>query len=533
LEFKNLGRVEKVSYDALPDLRGPCTPQTREQILDKLMAWATDDTACPVYWLGGMAGTGKTTIAYSFCERLEQVGLLSASFFCTRTEEATRDPKGFIPTIAYQTASRLPDLVAPLISELQKPGNDEIRYKALDVQFETLIRRPAMSLSSQEGFKSHVVVFDGFDEAKRANKGNTKDEIRQIISLFLKHSADVPFKVFISSRLDDEIKAGFHGKGTDSQMHEALFLHDIEDDIVEADIMCYITDYVDAITTRLPWRDRGSWISDDQIRSLTLQAGNLFVYASALCSFLDGGAEEEVQERLMSVLQVHQDVPEIQGTPHQKLDELYQRILETAEQDLQSDSDIKSVLHVLLAARNPLDATSISMILGYKLFRIEKVVRNLRSVLTAPDKLSDHKPITIFHASFLEYLTDFDRSGKFFVCVNHGHETLALGSFQIMLKELQFNIWRFPSSFLQNKDASLSKDHILNALAYACQSWSYHLDNSGDTDLKLGAVVKTFLEKKLLFWLEVLSGLGIINSARKSLLSLQRQLTSTIENQVL
>jgi adenylylsulfate kinase-like enzyme len=32
-----------------------------------------------VYWLIRMAGTGKTTIAYSFCERLKSCGALGAA----------------------------------------------------------------------------------------------------------------------------------------------------------------------------------------------------------------------------------------------------------------------------------------------------------------------------------------------------------------------------------------------------------------------------------------------------------------------
>jgi pantothenate kinase-related protein Tda10 len=63
--------AEFAEYDAAsPAPRNGCTEDTRMAILDKLQTWATDNTTSKVYWLNGMAGTGKTTIAYSFGEIL-------------------------------------------------------------------------------------------------------------------------------------------------------------------------------------------------------------------------------------------------------------------------------------------------------------------------------------------------------------------------------------------------------------------------------------------------------------------------------
>jgi hypothetical protein len=144
-------------------------------------------------------------------------------------------------------------------------------------------------------------------------------------------------------------------------------------------------------------------------------------------------------------------------------------------------------------------------------------------------------PITIFHASFSDYLTDAKRSPTFLVNAKHGHQMLALASFRVMFMKLQFNIWDFPSSFLLNSDLdpSFFDNRISDALAYACQFWGFHLENSGDRIMELASDIKMFLEKKLLFWLEVLSGLGVLNSARKSLLSLKHQLFSIITTKVL
>jgi chloramphenicol 3-O-phosphotransferase len=58
---------------------------TRVDILSQLLAWATNDTSQPIYWLNGMAGTGKIAIAKTFCEHLQALNNhLGASFFLSR-----------------------------------------------------------------------------------------------------------------------------------------------------------------------------------------------------------------------------------------------------------------------------------------------------------------------------------------------------------------------------------------------------------------------------------------------------------------
>ncbi|CAE6437219.1 unnamed protein product, partial [Rhizoctonia solani] len=63
--------------------RRACTAQTREAIHQELQKWTTNPETEMIYWMNGMAGTGKTTIAYSYCEWLESTNRLGASFFCS------------------------------------------------------------------------------------------------------------------------------------------------------------------------------------------------------------------------------------------------------------------------------------------------------------------------------------------------------------------------------------------------------------------------------------------------------------------
>lgn len=63
--------------------RGGCLKGTRSAVLDEIELWMYDFGGPPVYWLNGLAGTGKTTIAQTIAERAFADGLLGASFFCS------------------------------------------------------------------------------------------------------------------------------------------------------------------------------------------------------------------------------------------------------------------------------------------------------------------------------------------------------------------------------------------------------------------------------------------------------------------
>jgi hypothetical protein len=488
--------------------------------------WATDESGPRIYWLSGMAGTGKTTVAYSLCKVHAERGMLGGSFFCSRTVEQTRDPKIILPTISHQLSARSKVFATALLKVIQE--DDNIGNRSLRDQFDKLILLPMTSFPVH--LKPDLIVYDGFDEAKK------QDEISILISLFLKHSAKLRVKIFISSRYEELIKDPFERAGSDT--YATFLLHNIEEHIVEADIKQYMLEHLNEISEQIQ-QPCLHWISDKQVSELVNYAGTLFVYAAVVCSYIGQGRRiKEVKKRLDTVLRnMPGPIPGSKDRVYQYLDALYSQVLE-ATADKLDDEDIESILHVILAARQPLHINTIAALLGVPEsdgYRVENIVTSLQSVLTVPEDDLHSMPITIFHASFGDYLTDTKRSPTFLVDIKDGHQRLAHGSFQVMSRELQFNIWNFPSSFLQNKelDSSFYDNCISYALAYACQFWGFHLKNCGDQNMGLASDIQMFLKEKLLFWLEVLSGLGILNSAANSLLSLKHQLPSMISSKVL
>jgi energy-coupling factor transporter ATP-binding protein EcfA2 len=63
-----------------------------------------------ILWLYGPAGSGKSAVAQSFCQRLQEQGRLGGSSFFKRGHPSRGNAKKLFPTIAYQLALLLPEL---------------------------------------------------------------------------------------------------------------------------------------------------------------------------------------------------------------------------------------------------------------------------------------------------------------------------------------------------------------------------------------------------------------------------------------
>jgi hypothetical protein len=88
-----------------------CFKDTRTTIIDKIMTWVNDPSSPPIFWLHGLAGTGKSTIARTIGVNAKKAGYITASFFFSRVGSAgLRDAAYVFPTLAHQLAASHKDL---------------------------------------------------------------------------------------------------------------------------------------------------------------------------------------------------------------------------------------------------------------------------------------------------------------------------------------------------------------------------------------------------------------------------------------
>ncbi|KAB5593597.1 hypothetical protein CTheo_2986 [Ceratobasidium theobromae] len=465
--------------------RRSCTEGTRTAILSEMNDWSLNLDAPDLYLMSGMAGTGKTTIACSFSNRLEERKQLAASFFCTRTSPECRDASRIVPTIAYQLARYSIPFQSALCEVL---GRDpDIGTKNIVKQFERLLKAPLLRV--KEAIPENlVVVIDALDECE------DRHAVILILELLFKFAPELPLKFFATSRPEPEIYANMVLRTQDSRT--VLHLHEIEKSLVQADIELYLSEELQSISPTPP-----------QIRQLAEQSGSLFIYAATLVRYIRLGKQSaNPQKRLRAVLGM---APE-PAKKHVEIDALYKAILQSAldEEDLESEEvdDVRLVLWAALCVQEPVPAETLAALTGLNdVERVLSALQPLRSVL----HYSEHGGlVSTLHASFPDFMFSQERSGLFFCDQIQHNRLITRQCFDVMKQRLRFNICNLESSFIPDTKVKGLEGRIekaiSSALAYACRYWGDHLRLSGKSD-NLCDLLNDFLSNRLLFWMEVLS----------------------------
>ncbi|THU88522.1 hypothetical protein K435DRAFT_679610, partial [Dendrothele bispora CBS 962.96] len=156
---------KKAPYNLSPD-KTLCIKGTRVTILNKIMDWihnSSPDTPLG-YWMCGMAGTGKSTIAKTLCSELEKQQLLAGSFFCSRQIPECREYDYIIPTIAYQLAYYSRTFGETLQKVLEE--DPRIADNGPSIQVKKLLIQPWEAVMNTKRFEGclPVIVIDALDE---------------------------------------------------------------------------------------------------------------------------------------------------------------------------------------------------------------------------------------------------------------------------------------------------------------------------------------------------------------------------------
>jgi len=474
------------SYSTTVERRG-CTAETREKILEDLKSWVIDPKGARVYWMNGIAGTGKTTILYSLCKWLEEKGHLGGNFFCSRISPLCRDVNNIMPSLAYQLAQYSPAFRSTLCNVLEKePQASKLNAEQ---QFKKLVQEPMQAVKAAMP-ESVVVVIDALDECDNGYA------FRLFLETLLKLAADLPIKFFVTSRPEPAIREKMLAPGY--SRHSVLHLHNIEESIVEADIKKYLTEALGPMSPPPAL---------NEVEQLAKRAGKLFIYAATIVRYIHpDNPDVDSSARLRTVLGM------VSGSTkqHEELNELYSSILSAALnpklREEQEVYDIQLTLRTVVCAKEPMTAQTLALFLRLTEDRVRISLQPLRSILHVQDGIQGL--VSPFHASFPDYLFDKLRSGKFHCETAEHNQVLTSCCFDLMKDKLKFNICKLESSFVFDKDVLDLQDRIRKfispALSYACWYWGVHLQQGNFTDMVHEALVD-FLTNRLLFWMEVLN----------------------------
>jgi len=486
--------------------RQGCLSGTREAILDGIESWTKDFHESPIYWLNGLAGTGKSTIAQTTAEHLFADGWLGASFFCSRDFKDRSNLHLIFPTLSFQLAHRYPGFRSILIPFLQ--SNPEIGYESLHSQMERLIVTPL-----KEANISTVVVIDALDEC-------TDDEPQSaILSVMGRFVEEIPnVKFFITGRPEPCIQSGFRLKLL-RPLTEIFTLHMVEHSIVNVDIQRFLKTQLSELAQRFQMT---GWPSDAHIDLLCQRAAGLFIYADATIKFLDHKIYPP-QQRLDVIVNLP-ECTSYEGAARLKvnttLDSLYTSILQMAldfgTEDPNADSRVQSIIGTVVLAVNPLPPSAIAELIGLEAEQVMMVLKLVQSLLILSEDPTH--PVKPFHKSFPDFITDPSRclNKRFYISPGALQCELAVHCLRLMNDTLKQNLLSLPDCALNQEVRELSdkvKEHISSALEYACKSWCNHLTRTRENITCILDALHMFLKKRFLAWLEVISVLGAARNA--------------------
>jgi len=273
------------SFDSRAEEHNPtCLQRTRVDLLQQVSLWAHDSSAEAVFWLNGMAGTGKSTIARTVARDLAHNHRLGASFFFKRGETDRASMSKVFSTLAADLANNIPK-IAPHVKDAVETCPRILR-KSANEQFDKLVWQPLSMIASDSSSPIPVVVLDALDECE-----NEKD-IELMFRLLSRAGTgqSVRLKVFLTSRPELPIRLGFKGmKGG----YQNLILHEIPQHVITHDITTFFNEELRRIrreynsTVREERQLPEEWPSASDTKALVLMAIPLFIFAATVCRFIN------------------------------------------------------------------------------------------------------------------------------------------------------------------------------------------------------------------------------------------------------
>ncbi|KAF8541118.1 WD40-repeat-containing domain protein [Trichophaea hybrida] len=435
-----------------------CLPNTRVELLEQIMTWSRNPDGSCIFWLNGMAGTGKTTIARTVARACADLNILGASFFFSIGQDDLNHASKFFTTIAVQLAINVPALQPDIGIAIRE--NFNISHQSLAEQWNKLIMRPLSNLRGCSDLL--ILVIDALDEC-------------------------------------------FNSIPQAARSRQDFILHNISQTIIQQDLMIFFGNQFENIRRRKCWLP-DDWPGQGDVALLVRRADKLFIYAATICRFLQYSINP--MQHLSDVLQGCTAV----WSPTGELDAMYTRILKhsiTGELEKELSELFRPVVGSIILLFDPLSAGSLAKLLRKNECEVQETLDSLRSVLDVSE--SQDCSIRLLHPSFRDFLLDPQRCSErqFRIDKNQTHGDLFASCITLMSKHLKKDMCnlRVPGALSSEVEDSVVKKSLPPDVQYACRYWVYHL-NLSDVEVCDNDQVHSFLRTHFLHWLEALSLIG-------------------------
>ena len=464
---------------------------TRKSLLKHIIAWVTNvleqTDGRNTYWIYGLPGTGKTSLAHSICASLHDKAQLAGAFFCQRDDQELSEPRNILPTLIRKLAVLFPPFRRIIAEWLRNNPNitPESMRPALFLVFIRRLPRPPK--------KTLVFVIDALDEC-----GSTQSR-PGVLKVLTDVTSHAPWlKVIITSREAVDIRRFF-----DSPARLSHLRYDLTADNEAIPDLQTFTEYrfnrvASSRCLQSPWPER---LLLDRVIS---RAAGLFIFIETLSLALEHC--DEPTKLLEATLQ------DSSSPGLMSLYGLYTIIVRARR--MKRNADFRRVIGVLLitAPHRPLCEETIAELAGVRPDVVKMWVEDLGSMLYGDEGASGG--IRVRHSSISDFFVGDNCQGDYQVNLRETNVALGIACVEKMVEQLRFNICGLEDSRLANTDVkgleSRVKENISDALQYSSLYWSNHLcftPNIGKE--RVWDKLRKFFEGPYaLFWVEVLSIMG-------------------------
>ncbi|KAJ7512510.1 hypothetical protein B0H11DRAFT_1788652, partial [Mycena galericulata] len=500
------------------DMGNTCLPDTRLELIDEIVGWANSPEGTSLFWLNGVAGSGKSTVSNSIAKLFDQLERLAGSFRFSRDIAQRNEPTYIFGNLAYQLAHFSPQLKSRLLAAIDRHG--PMGSSPLRNQFRTYI---VDVLSGVELAGPVVFVIDALDESGSEQTRTT------LLDALVSEVVHLPksVRILIISRDEADIRAQLKWISTSKAMHQ------LED--TPRDILAFVNDKMPQIRARSEKLVGTNWPDMAAREKLVEKSHGLFIWAVIACRYIQ---DMDPETRLKAVLSSSR--PALEGA-ESSLNHLYLRIL----RDVCADRDLpfQEVVGTIVVAMTPLTIQGLDDLLACAvadgverdlshLGSAESVVGLLGSIFQRERGITGAITVRVLHPSLLDFFTNPRRCTdvRFFIQPSIQHRSMFLRCIAVMRCLLKRDICEIDDPTKLNSEVSdlpqRRQKYLPEHLQYSCRFWTSHLDQIDDIDDQLRETTSQFLYIHLLHWIEAMTLLNEFETAFSSLEKIHKRFES-------
>lgn len=498
VDFAKLPTVTSAEYDSYSSMgMTACLKGTRVDLLDDIARWVDDRAGECIFWLQGIAGEGKSTVAKTVARSLQYNNKLGASFFFKSDDIDRADARRFFTTIAAQLASRMDGMKAHIaeVMDKQLTGYD----KSIQSQFEELIAVPLRKPGLQASHSSFIIVVDALDEC-------CETDIKHVVAL-LAQCELFGIRSLITSRPDAPVKKAF--ADLKHTQYRQVILRDRTRDTIQHDIALFLEGQFQQLRKEMSSL-QSDWPGRDAIEALAQRSVPLFIFAATVCAFIAKDDFFGPDEQLEAVLA---------ETSEDRISQTYLPVLRrllkdrTPKQATSIIEEFRNLVGPVVLSAEPMPVDFVIKLHGLKSReQLRARLGRLHSVLhVGVDDNEEDQTVHPFHLSFRDFLVEPGEPHDFQIDERRVHASVANTCLSLMMEpgNLRQDICAVskPGTRRLDIDPDVINKHIGPVLAYACRFWLYHQVRSGES-LDDSHQVYHFLTRQFLYWFEAIAWLG-------------------------